>query len=228
MITSQTIGKVANALVQAQAEMDNASKDKKNPFFKSSYADLNAIREVALPALNKHKVAALQPTVVVDGKKYVQTTLMHESGEFISCLTEILSVKENDAQAQGSGITYARRYGLQSMLNIGAEDDDGNAAMGKKPEGVIVPHGTTPAPLVGQESKKTAGNHRFTIMSPEKEKALNWIKEQLAKQPNWESNKAIIFKKITGVASVDELNAMPYSELTEITKLLLTTYKVED
>lgn len=221
MITSQTIGKVANALVQAQAEMDNASKDKKNPFFKSSYADLNAIREVALPALNKHKVAALQPTVVVDGKKYVQTTLMHESGEFISCLTEILAVKENDAQAQGSGITYARRYGLQSMLNIGAEDDDGNAASGKKQE-------TVAAQAQNQEPKKTAGNHRFTIMSPEKEKALNWIKEQLAKQPNWESNKSIIFKKITGVASVDELNNMPYSELTEITKLLLTTYKVED
>ena len=139
MISSSTISKISNALVQAQAEMDNASKDKKNPFFKSSYADLNAIREVALPALNKHKIAALQPTMVIEGKKYVQTTLLHESGEYIACLTEILMSKENDAQQQGSGITYARRYGLQSLLNIGAEDDDGNAASGKSNASLAYP-----------------------------------------------------------------------------------------
>jgi hypothetical protein len=28
----------------------------------------------------------------------------------------------------GSGITYARRYALQSILCLSAEDDDGNAA----------------------------------------------------------------------------------------------------
>jgi hypothetical protein len=39
--------------------------------------------------------------------------------------------KPNDPQAQGSGISYARRYGLQSLINIGAEDDDGNKATEK-------------------------------------------------------------------------------------------------
>jgi hypothetical protein len=42
--------------------------------------------------------------------------------------------KQNDAQAQGSGITYARRYGLQSLVNVGAEDDDGNSASKQKEE----------------------------------------------------------------------------------------------
>jgi hypothetical protein len=39
--------------------------------------------------------------------------------------TEIVFAKQNDAQAQGSGITYARRYGLQSFVCVGADDDDG-------------------------------------------------------------------------------------------------------
>lgn len=134
MIMSQTITKISAALLKAQAKMDNATKASKNPYFKSSYADLNSIREVSLPALNEFGIVALQPTVVQDGKKYVQTTLLHESGEYIACLTEILCAKENDAQQQGSGITYARRYGLQSLLNIGAEDDDGNAANNKTQE----------------------------------------------------------------------------------------------
>jgi hypothetical protein len=46
----------------------------------------------------------------------------------LESFTEILFAKPNDAQSQGSGITYARRYGLQSFVNIGADDDDGNAA----------------------------------------------------------------------------------------------------
>ena len=51
----------------------------------------------------------------------------------MSCETEILFGKKDDAQAQGSGITYARRYGMQSFLNVGADDDDGNIASQPKP-----------------------------------------------------------------------------------------------
>ncbi len=128
-LMSNAIDKIASALVQAQQEMGNASKDSKNPFFKSKYADLNAVREASIPSLNKYGISALQPTVIIEGKKFVQTMLLHTSGQFISSLTEILMAKENDAQAQGSGISYARRYGLQSLVNIGADDDDGEGAV---------------------------------------------------------------------------------------------------
>lgn len=128
MKNSETLTKIAPALVKAQSEMSNAVKDAKNPFFKSSYADLNSVREACIPALNKNGITVLQPTVYEDGKPFVQTLLLHESGEYISSLTEIICNKVNDAQSHGSGVTYARRYGLQSMCNIGSEDDDGNAA----------------------------------------------------------------------------------------------------
>lgn len=119
---------IVKALVIAQSEMGSAKKDASNPFFNKKYADLNSIREVCIPVLNKHGIVVLQPTAYIDGKNFVKTLLLHESGESIESLTEIVYSKANDAQAQGSGITYARRYGLQSLLNIGAEDDDGNRA----------------------------------------------------------------------------------------------------
>lgn len=119
---------IAAALVKAQMEMTNAKKDSSNPFFKSKYADLNSIREACMPALNTHGIVVMQPTVHIDGKNFVKTLLLHESGEQIEGLTEIIYNKVNDAQAQGSGITYARRYGLQSLCNVGADDDDGNSA----------------------------------------------------------------------------------------------------
>ena len=121
----------AQAFIAAQKEMGNAVKDSKNPFFKSSYADLNSVREACIPALNENGIAVLQPIVQIDGKNFVKTLLLHESGESMESLTEIVYSKQNDAQAQGSGITYARRYGLQSLVNIGAEDDDGNKASEK-------------------------------------------------------------------------------------------------
>lgn len=130
-LKSENITKISGALLEAQREMGNAAKGSKNPFFRSSYADLNAIREVAIPALNSHGISVLQPTLHKDGKNFVRTLLLHLSGEFLASDTEVILSKQNDPQANGSGISYARRYGLQSFLNIGAVDDDGEAAMGR-------------------------------------------------------------------------------------------------
>ena len=131
MNRSESIAKIAAAIVKAQSIMGNAIKDAKNPFFKSSYANLNAVREAVLPAMNANGISVLQPTIQIDGKSFVETVLLHESGEFISSLTEVVVSKANDAQQQGSGISYARRYGLQSLANIGADDDDGETAVGR-------------------------------------------------------------------------------------------------
>lgn len=137
MTNTNEIKNFIKAFIEAQKEMGNASKDNINPHYRSKYADLNSIREACLPALNKHGIAVLQPIVQIEGRNYVKTLLLHESGESMECLTEIIFAKQNDAQAQGSGITYARRYGLQSLVNIGAEDDDGNEASQQPKEHLI-------------------------------------------------------------------------------------------
>lgn len=124
---------IATALLKAQSEMSNPKKGATNPFFKSKYADLNAIREAVIPTLNENGISVLQPIVHVEGKNFVKTILLHESGEFLESITEIIYNKQNDAQAQGSGISYARRYALQSFVCVGADDDDGNKAVQSKP-----------------------------------------------------------------------------------------------
>jgi len=124
---------IATALLKAQSEMSNPKKGATNPFFKSKYADLNSIREATIPILNNNGISVLQPIVHVDGKNFVKTILLHESGEQLESLTEIIYNKQNDAQAQGSGISYARRYSLQSFVCVGADDDDGNNAVAPKP-----------------------------------------------------------------------------------------------
>jgi hypothetical protein len=124
---------IATALLKAQSEMSNPKKGSTNPFFKSKYADLNSIREAVIPILNSNGISVLQPIVHQDNKNFVKTILLHESGECLESLTEIIYNKINDAQAQGSGISYARRYSLQSFVCVGADDDDGQKAVQPKP-----------------------------------------------------------------------------------------------
>lgn len=131
--------KIATALVKAQSEMSNPKKTSTNPYFKSKYSDLNSVREAVIPILNANGISVLQPMVHIEGKNFIKTVLIHESGEMLESFTEIVYAKQNDAQAQGSGITYARRYGLQSMACVGADDDDGNAASQPQTKKVDMP-----------------------------------------------------------------------------------------
>jgi hypothetical protein len=123
---SPTIGKLADALAKAQAEMEGAAKDATNPHFRSKYADLASIRDACRP-LAKYGLAHLQPTRADGPHVTVTTLLIHSSGEWISeDLT--LTAGSNTPQAVGSAITYGRRYGLAAMVGIAPEDDDGEAA----------------------------------------------------------------------------------------------------
>lgn len=169
---------IAKALIEAQKEMGNAIKDSSNPFFKSKYADLNSVREACMPALNKHGIAVLQPTVHIDGKNFVRTVLLHDSGEMFESLTEIIYNKQNDAQAQGSGISYARRYGLQSLVCIGAEDDDGNKAVEPKKK-------ADPEPLV-EEVLESLHNEFMKLWNEYRDLTGNKVADQYHPD-NWKS-----------------------------------------
>ena len=61
---------------------------------------------------------------------------MHESGEVFESLAEIFCKNTNDAQAYGSGVTYARRYSLSSICGIGSEDDDAQIEESIKEAGI--------------------------------------------------------------------------------------------
>lgn len=155
MNRSESIKTLVPALLKAQKAMTNAVKGSNNPFFKSTYADLNAVREVVIPPLQENGFVVLQPTVEVNCKNFVETVFMHESGEWISSLTEIKNTK-GDAQGEGSAISYARRYGLQSLPCIGAVDDDGEKAMNRSDTSTTASK-TTTLTQVTTEAKKGPG-----------------------------------------------------------------------
>lgn len=132
-------------LAKAQAELPKAEKASNNPYFKSKYAGLNEVIDAVRPVLNRHGIAVTQrvdftPETVETSptggevRKVLQAYLRTElalGSESISSIVP-LEYKKGDAQSLGSAITYARRYGLQSLVCLATDepDDDGNAAVG--------------------------------------------------------------------------------------------------
>lgn len=139
MMFSPTITELSKALVKAQSKMGAAVKGSSNPYFKSKYSDLNSVIEACKEHLNSEGITVLQPVSSDDTGDYVETILLHTSGEYISSKMKLRTQKENDMQAYGSAISYARRYGLQSMVFVpSSEDDDAESSMNRTKKGVDV------------------------------------------------------------------------------------------
>lgn len=118
---------VYERLLNAQKKIEPVTKDANNPFFKSSYATLGQVIETVKGILNEKGIIVIQP--IMDNKVYTWLVGGSNENEMIKDGgTPIICAKANDPQAQGSAITYARRYGLMSLLCLSAEDDDGEKA----------------------------------------------------------------------------------------------------
>lgn len=152
---SEAINELAAALARAQGQMQSAKKDADNPFFRSKYADLASVVDAIRAPFSENGLAFTQiPYPTESDSVEIETVLMHASGQWISGRVWV-PVAKSDAQGYGSALTYARRYGLQSIAGVAAEDDDGNAAAKAKPEHPRKP-ATTPAAEYQKAAEKIA------------------------------------------------------------------------
>lgn len=157
---SEHINELATALAKAQGEINPAIKDSKNPFYNSSYADLNSVWNSCRESLSKNNLAVIQTVESVGEKMNLLTTLTHGSGQWIRSSIPIIMTqadteidkygkekKINKIQVLGSTLTYLRRYSLAAIVGISTdEDDDGNSFSpqqkenyNKKPESQNLP-----------------------------------------------------------------------------------------
>ena len=113
--------------------MDNVLKNKKNPHFKSDYADLSAVRDVVIPALNEQGIACVQH---IDGDCGFCTvrTVLHFGAETMEVGNKTVSVSGSRSECQSalSAATYFRRGHLAALGGIAQADDDGESTVGQQ------------------------------------------------------------------------------------------------
>ena len=129
---SAELGQLAAALAKAQAAFGTVTRDKHVSIttktggkYEFDYAPLESILAATRTPLSANGLALVQ--MLDDGA--LVTSLYHESGAVISGRIDLPHT--DDIKGLGSAITYLRRYAIQAMLGIAAEDDDdGSRAIG--------------------------------------------------------------------------------------------------
>ena len=137
-------------ILKVQSEIGVLVKTETNPFFKSKYMDINGLLEQLLPLLEKHGLTVIQPLSNIYGKPAIETTVIDLSAAERNTVLVSSKIplpitiweKNKDgiggserpltSQEFGGAITYFRRYSLQSLFLLRAEDDDANVASSNK------------------------------------------------------------------------------------------------
>jgi ERF superfamily protein len=133
--SSETIGTIAAALAKAQAQLVNPVKslvgtiraDQAGGAERSfRYAPLSSGLDIVRKTLSQHEIATVQTTSIDEtaGIVRLSTVLAHASGEWIASDWPVCAISETAAPHRiGAALTYARRYGLFTLVGIAGEDD---------------------------------------------------------------------------------------------------------
>lgn len=163
MLRSENIAQLVEALALAQGEFPIIPRDRtvtvtprkrqdgyQPPSYSFSYAPLDTILGCVRPALSKHGLSLVQGIVAEGDAEFLRTQLFHKSGEWISNDQPLFEGSgDNKSQAYAAGLTYARRYGVTTLLCVAAdEDDDGNSEEFQR---------ITPRGKAGQRPSRPAG-----------------------------------------------------------------------
>jgi hypothetical protein len=170
--SSPSISNLAAALAKAQIELVNPEKsltatikpagaDCTEQTF--SYASLSSGLDIVRKTLGHHEIATVQTTAVdqTTGLINLTTMLAHASGEWIASDWPVCSVIETDTpHRMGAALTYARRYGLFTLVGIAGEDD-------LDAPDIATPVSQKPEPAKPKPSKHKANGSGPPTVSPQ-------------------------------------------------------------
>ena len=127
---------VVSELIKVRKVMKQPVKDASNPQFRSSYVTYDAVVNTVDSAIAESKAEMTWAQEIKD--EQVFTLLMTEDDKLELGGVKIIQARQQkgkgwvealDPQAQGSGLTYAKRYSLALAFGVASDvDDDANSA----------------------------------------------------------------------------------------------------
>jgi ERF superfamily len=209
--SSETIGTIAAALAKAQAQLVNPEKsligtirsdwsDATERSFR--YAPLSSGLDIVRKTLSQYEIATVQTTSIdqTAGIIRLSTVLAHASGEWIASDWPVCAISETAApHRMGAALTYARRYGLFTLVGIAGEDDldapdltEPPAETGKKVSSKTIGNGGQQTQSDHRAGRATANNSGSTSRQAELSAVLS------------ASLRADLLREVEGLNSVDD------------------------
>ena len=176
MSWSPELNELMAAWAEAKKEMGVSVRKDGVGLHNNKYATLDASLEKAMPIFAKHGIGVIQmPT-----NNRLINLMTHKSGQWLA-FEYPLNMKDKTHHAQGSALTYARRYCFQSLAGIApGDDDDATAAM--------------------EESSKEGAKKSASKRTKPRSKADEITADLDGQQPKDYQSKKV--KQHTGVASI--------------------------
>src|SRR2546430_5528089 len=137
----ESVAALASALAKAQAELVNPEKSLTATIRSGRpgegdrsfrYAPLASGLDIVRKTLGQHEIATVQTTAIdpAAGMVNLTTMLAHASGEWIASDLPVCPVAELvNPQRMGAALTYARRYGLFTLVGIAGADEIDSPAL---------------------------------------------------------------------------------------------------
>lgn len=123
MHKSESIVKLAPALIKAKAAMGNVFKDKDG--YVAKYADLPQVVDTINAALLPHELVFLQLIGYIHEEKVsIENLLIHSSGEYITSIAETYldDKMKSKVQSAGASTTYLARKSALRFFFLAEED----------------------------------------------------------------------------------------------------------
>jgi hypothetical protein len=130
---------IYSALIRAKQKFKPVLKETINPVHKSKYAQLSEYLNATEEALLEENLFIIQKFRKENNELILDTIICHSlsTDKIVSSMTipttkiyKDIQIEKTD-QEIGSTITYYRRYSYAAILNLSAEDDDGNESIKK-------------------------------------------------------------------------------------------------
>lgn len=168
-LRSGQISKITEALSKAQGSIEEIVKDqtatvltKAGGTYTYDYLGLPGLIKLIKKPMSDNGLALVFSASAINGVPVTIGLLTHTSGEWIRVTCPIF-MDDKKMQSLGSAKTYSRRYIIQDLFNISAdEDDDGNKASGLQASINQKPKPTLSQPQPTQQPKPIV-NHAANI-----------------------------------------------------------------
>ena len=228
--SSETIGNISGALAKAQTELTNPEKSLlamiRSPFPREPdrsfrYAPLSSGLDIVRKTLGRYEIAAIQSTSIDNeaGLLRLTTVLAHSSGEWISSEWPVCRISDiGSAQRMGAALTYARRYGLFTIVGIAGEDDLDAPDLGADPTASV--EKTGPA---NQSNGQTAGARRTP--DGDRKRAEASARSVLGMQLSASLRESLI-EQLAAINSADEAAAWAHRNMPAKNKLAAADAKM--
>lgn len=149
---------LAKSLVEFQSKLTSIPKSREAGTGKYSftYSDLSDILTTIRPILASCKLTIFQ-NVIQEGKElFLETSIIHESGEMITTKSPFIMNIFTDMQKYGAAISYMRRYALLCALSLNSEDEMEHIPEGEKPVRIEEPK---TEPVITEEQCEALNQH---------------------------------------------------------------------